>query len=195
MNWFALAVKPHHDQKVATHLFHKGYEMFVPVYRSRRFWSDRVKELDLPLFPGYVFCRFDSDRNLGPVVTTPGVVHILGSGSHPEPIDEAEIKAIQTIVASRLQSGPWPYMREGCRVAIRRGPLVGLEGLVITVKSSTQLIVSVSLLSRSIAVALDPAWLSVTHEPAVTSGGADRAASSTYVPLVMTNIQRHSAAK
>jgi transcription antitermination factor NusG len=159
MNWFALNVKSRQEQKVADSLSQKGYEVFLPVYKSRRFWSDRVKELDLPLFPGYVFCKFDLQSRVAPVVTTQGLIRIVGVGPVPYPVDAQEIEVVRQIASARLQTGPWPYLQQGSRVQIRRGPLAGIEGIVVNLKSQTHVIVSVTLLSRSVAVTVDPAWL------------------------------------
>ena len=167
MVWYALRLKSQHEQSVANCLSYKGYEVFVPSYRTKRRWSDRVIVRDTPLFPGYAFCRLDLAPRTAPVVTTPGVIRILGVGSMPQPVDTAEITAIQTIVASRLPIGPWPYLRQGTRVRISRGPLAGVEGLVDSVKPE-RLVVSITLLSRSMVVQVDPAWLTVSPANSTT---------------------------
>src|SRR5713226_4572887 len=94
--WFALQVRPRYEKAAARALHNKGYEEFLPLYRSRRRWTDRVKEINLPLIPGYVFCRFDSSVVV-PIVTTPGVIRIAGYGKTPAPVDESEITAIQAV--------------------------------------------------------------------------------------------------
>ena len=91
--WFALRVRSRYENTVATFLGGKGYEWFLPLYKSRRAWSDRIKETQLPLFPGYIFCRFDLQHRL-PILTTPGVVSVVGIGRRPVPIDDAEIAAL-----------------------------------------------------------------------------------------------------
>jgi transcription termination/antitermination protein NusG len=88
--WYAIRVKSNREHVVSMGLRARGYEEFLPVYRSRRFWSDRRKDIDLPLFPGYVFCRFDVGRRQT-VVTTPGVVSIVGVGRVPMPVSEEEV--------------------------------------------------------------------------------------------------------
>lgn len=163
--WFALSVRPNREHSVAKHLEAKEYETFAPMYRSRRVWSDRVKFIELPLFPTYVFCRFNPAVRTAPVVTTPGVLRILGYGSTPAPVADSEILAIQRIVASKLPTGPWPYLCAGTPVRIDAGPLAGLEGIVVLLKSELRLVVSVSLLQRSVAVEIDPAWAKVVSTP------------------------------
>jgi transcription antitermination factor NusG len=152
--WYALQLRPRLEKVVATHLQHKGYEEYLPTYRSRRCWSDRVKELDYPLFPGYIFCKFDL-RNRLPILVIPGVISIVSIGRMPMPISEAEIHSIQRVVTSGLPYGPLASLCTGQRVRVERGPLRGLEGVVLELRSTYQLVVSVPLLSRSVSVAID----------------------------------------
>ena len=136
----------------------KGYESFLPLYQSRRAWSDRIKELQLPLFPGYVFCRFDVQRRL-PILTTPGVVGVVGVGKRPVPIDEAGIGAIRAAVQSGLQTRPWPFLQIGQEVSVKDGPLSGLKGILLNFKGQHRLVLSVTLLQRSVAIEVDGAWV------------------------------------
>src|SRR5215510_4833270 len=101
LEWFALAVKPRFDKAVSRMLEIKGFETFLPLYKKRYIYSARSKEADLPLLPGYVFCRFDVHRRL-PVLTTPGVLHILGSSTGPAAISESEIFSLQTAMRAHL---------------------------------------------------------------------------------------------
>jgi transcription antitermination factor NusG len=140
---------------VEQRLHGKGYSAFSPLYRSRRKRSDRTVELDLPLFPGYVFCQFDPSLRL-PLLTTPGVVMVVGNGSIPQPVDDIEISSIQKVTMVGGGSvKPWPFFREGQRVRIQAGPLCGVEGTLIRVKNRSRLVVSVTSLQRSIAVEID----------------------------------------
>src|SRR5580698_3809976 len=122
-NWYALRVKSKFESVASATLRGKGYREFLPLYRSRRRWSDRVKEIDVPLFPGYLFCHFDAGSRLLPILTTPGVVSIVGAGKTPVPVSEAEIDAIQAVVRSGLPALPWPCLTVGSRVLIEAGPL------------------------------------------------------------------------
>jgi transcription antitermination factor NusG len=165
-SWYALRIKSRHERIVAAALYGKGYEVFLPLYRDRRRWSDRMKELELPLFPGYLFCRFDVAKRL-PILTTPGIVQVVGVGKTPLPIEDTEIAAIQSIVISRLNAQPWPYLQVGQRVRIEQGPLTGLQGILIALKKTHRLVVSVTLLQRSVAVEVDHDWASpvATEQP------------------------------
>jgi transcription antitermination factor NusG len=135
----------------------KGYEAYLPLYRSGRRWSDRVKQLDLPLFPGYLFCRFDVLDRL-PILTTPGVISVVGAGKTPIPVDDEEIEAVRAILRSGLAARPCPFLQVGSKVYIERGPLTGLEGIIANTDKVYRLIVSVNLLQRSVAVEIDREW-------------------------------------
>lgn len=156
--WFALYVKSHHEKAVAAALHNKGYSDFLPLYRGRHRHAGGFRDVDLPLFPNYVFCRFDPDARL-PILITPGVFQIVGNSHGPEPVAESEIDALQRIVGSGLQVQPWPFLKTGDRVSVAEGPLQGAEGFVQAVDGNCRLVVSITLLQRSVAVDLDRRWI------------------------------------
>ena len=157
--WYAVRVRSNYESNVSTLLEHKGVEKFLPTYQSRRKWADRIKTLDLPLFPGYVFCRIPmEERNL--VLTTGGVVNIVSIGRIPAPISDAEIEAVRKVVLSRAHAEPWPFLKIGQTVRIHSGSLAGIEGILIRVKNSWRVVISVTLLERSVAVEIDAAYVS-----------------------------------
>lgn len=157
-NWFAVSTRPRHERVVAQGLTTLGLETFLPLYRSRRRWSDRTKELELPLFAGYVFARFGVLERV-PILRTPGVRSIVSLGKFPTPIPDHEIQALQQMVASGVPVEPWPYLRVGQRVRLERGPLEGLEGILVQVKRGWRVVVSVNLLQRSVAAEVDREWV------------------------------------
>ena len=161
--WFALQVWTRKERLVSTHLEGQGYECFLPLYKSRRPWSDRVKELDQPLFPGYLFCRFNF-QSRRPLVITPGVIRVVGMAERPMPVEEHEIEAIQLALASGLRSQPWPYLEVGERVRVNYGSLRGLEGFLSSFKGTHRVVLSVSLLQRSVALEVDLAWVTAVRE-------------------------------
>jgi transcription antitermination factor NusG len=169
--WYALHVRPRFEKLVASTLVNKGYEGFLPLYRHRSRWSDRIKEVQLPLFSGYLFCRFDVDGRL-PILMTPGVIHIVGIGKTPRPVEDDEIAALQTIVVSGLQAAPRSYLNAGERVRIEIGPLAGLEGILMAMKGSSRLVVSVSLLQRSVSVEINESWVVPVSPLPYLRGGA-----------------------
>jgi transcription antitermination factor NusG len=160
IRWFALGVKPQHEFKVVEGLKNlPGIEGFLPTYKDKRIWSDRVKVLNLPLFPGYVFARFEYPAQRVPVLRVVGVRSVIGSGAGGTPLPESEINAIQILVNSSFPLRPWPFLQAGNRVRVEHGPLRGVEGTILEQKDEWRMVVSVELLQRSVAVLLDRAQL------------------------------------
>jgi len=152
--WFALQVRTRWETSTAVLLSGKGYEALLPTYKTKKRWNGRHRDVNAPLFPGYVFCRFDVQKRL-PVLVTPGVIAVVGRGRVPLPVDDTEIAAIQTVVSSGWRAEPWPYLELGQRIRIERDALAGLEGILVNFKGSHRLVVSVSLLRRSVALEID----------------------------------------
>ncbi len=169
--WFAIRVRSNFERAISASLEGKGYTQYLPLYHSRRTWSDRSKDLDLPLFPGYLFCRFDAQVRL-PILTIPGVIAIVGIGKIPIAISDQEVEAIQAVVRSGLHLQPWPQLAVGSRVVIEKGPLTGLEGVTLDIKKKYHLIVSVPLLQRSVAVEIDREWVRPLSKSIDTRGAA-----------------------
>jgi len=158
--WYGVRTRSNQEKLVAAILDSKGYEQYLPLYRRRRRWSDRVVTTEVPLFPGYVFCRLDSQRR-SPVISTLGVVSIVGFGSDPEPIPDCEIEAIERVLQSGAGAEPHPFLHVGQRVRVNQGALKDLEGILVRKKSDLRLVVSVSILQRSVSVEIDSSWISV----------------------------------
>jgi transcription antitermination factor NusG len=152
--WYALYVRSRHEKAVESGLRGKGYAAFSPFYRTKRKRVDRIAAIDVPLFPGYVFCHFDSNKRL-PILMTPGMVRIVGSGTRPEPVDDEEIASIRTIALSGRPVQPWPFLRSGQRIRIQAGPLLGAEGIFLQVKNEYHLVVSITLLQRAVSVVVE----------------------------------------
>jgi transcription antitermination factor NusG len=156
--WFALRVKSRCEKIVSTLARYKGFEEFLPLYQTRRRWSDRFRVVELPLFPGYVFCRTNPELRL-PLLTIPGVLSFVGIGKVPVPIADAEIDTIQRALGGGLLAEPYPFLEVGQRVRLAEGPLTGLEGFLVEVRKQHRILVSVSLLKRSVAVEIDRHWV------------------------------------
>jgi len=156
--WYAVQCWLRKESLIAAQLEGQGIECFLPKYKSLREWSDRKKEVERPLFPGYLFCRFDYTQRR-PVVVTPGVLQIVGCGRTPTPIEDREIQAIQIAVASGVSGQPWPYLEVGEKVRIHTGTLSGLEGILVNFKGNHRVVLSVTLLQRSVALEVDLSWV------------------------------------
>jgi transcription antitermination factor NusG len=158
--WYALNVRPRWEKAVSEGLRCRGFEELLPLSREQRDWSDRVKKVFLPLFPGYVFCQLDVSRRL-PVLSTPGVNSIVGFGGRPYPLDPGEIDAIQILIQSEADREPCPYIASGERARVIAGPLRGVYGIVADVRKPNRLILSVTLLQRSVAVEIEREWVQI----------------------------------
>lgn len=153
--WFALQVRTRWENSTASLLSGKDYRVFLPTYRSKRGSGRKVREIDEPLFPGYLFVQFDPHERL-PILVTPGVIAIVSRGRVPLAVDDHEILAIQKIVSSRFQAEPWPYLELGQRIRIEDDSMLrGLEGILVNFKGNHRIVVSVTLLRRSVALEID----------------------------------------
>lgn len=152
--WYALYVRSRHEKVVESGLRGKGYPAFSPFYRTKRKRVDRIAEVDVPLFPGYVFCHFEANKRL-PILTTPGIVGVVGPGNRPEPVEDHEIDSIRTIALSGRPVQPWPFLRSGQRIRLQAGPLMGAEGIFLRVKNEYHLVVSITLLQRAVSVVIE----------------------------------------
>lgn len=169
--WYAIRVQSKFESVASEVLLGKGYEAFLPLYKSVRRWSDRKKTLELPLFPGYLFCRFNPGDRMLPIVTTPGVIGVVSAGRTPLSIEDDEITGLQLMLRSSVEPEPWPYLSSGTKVLIERGPLAGLEAMVVQNLNRWRVVVSVELLQRSVAAEIDREWVrelgsQVRREPA-----------------------------
>jgi transcriptional antiterminator RfaH len=156
--WFAILVRTGEEKSAALLLENGGYESFLPLSSCAGRYADGIEPTPLPLFPGYLFCRMNP-QNRVPVLRTPGVIQIVGVSRTPIPVDEGEISAIQRAGKSGLATMPWPYLRAGIAARMEDGPLQGLTGIIVRIKFGMKLVLSVSLLQRSMAVEIDRSWI------------------------------------
>lgn len=154
MNWYALHVRSNFEKLVALQLERVGIEPFYPHLLVKS--KDNRREVERKFFPGYVFGHFDF-RDRQPVLEIPQVVKILGwDARHPVAIPDQEIEAVRTMVNAPVSNiEPYPYMSEGDRIQVAKGPLAGLDGFVVYVKNRARVVVSVTMLARSISAEVD----------------------------------------
>lgn len=155
--WYAVRCRSKCEGVASSNLQAKGYQQFLPLVRSRRRWSDRTKELSVPLFPGYVFCRFHAAHRV-PILESAGVAGIVAFGPRLASIPAEEILAVETMLRLCQNVEPFPSLPIGQKIRIEHGPLAGVEGIVIALKNGFRLVASVTLLQRSVSVELDRDW-------------------------------------
>ena len=152
--WYALRTKSRHEKLVRDQLDKQGIEPLLPTVKRLSQWKDRKKEVEVPLFSGYCFVRFSPETRL-PVQKVSGVVEIVGSGNRPEPIADAEIEALKTLMTSVLPYDPHPYLHEGMQVEVVRGPLQGVQGILLRKEKRHRLVIGVRLIQQAAAVEID----------------------------------------
>ncbi len=153
LSWYAVQTMPRHERKVAVELQRKGLHTFLPLIPSARQWSDRVRVLDMPLFPGYVFVQMSPapDTRIA-VLRSKGVTSFVGIRGIGAPIPEPQITAIQSILDRKLPFSPYPFLNIGQRVCIRGGSLEGIQGILTEIKGDLSLVISIDLIHKSLAI-------------------------------------------
>jgi transcription antitermination factor NusG len=154
VNWYALHVRSRFERKVRDALNSLHLEPFLPLYKERSRWSDRVELIERVLFPGYVFGHLEPDQ-IRKAVHVLGVVRILGTTGEAESIPDFEIDQVKRVLDSGVYAMPLPHLVSGQRVRIAAGSLTGIEGIVLRIKGELRVVVSINLLGRSVAAELD----------------------------------------
>jgi transcription antitermination factor NusG len=153
-NWYAVYTRSRHEKKVAAHLEEKSVHVFLPLRSVVNRWKDRRKEVQLPLFSGYLFVNISQEQRIR-VLQTNGVVKFVGNGDGMDPVPEEQILSIQKLVESGLKYDPYPYLKEGMQVRVVRGPLKGTEGILIDKRKKHLLVLSVDMIQQSAALQVD----------------------------------------
>lgn len=156
--WYAVRVRSRCEKIAACGLESRGVEVLPAIAPQRRVWVDRVRIVEMPLFPGYIFARFTASRRVE-VERTAGIASIVRFGDECCPLIDTEIDALRRMIGSGLEIGRAPFLQVGRQVAVKHGPLAGIRGMVLEVKNRYRLVVSVTLLQRSVAVEIDESML------------------------------------
>jgi transcription antitermination factor NusG len=152
--WYAAYTAARHEKKIATELARQRVESFLPLYASLRRWRDRRVQLELPLFPSYIFVHLPLVERLR-VLQVPGVVRLVGFSCSPVPLPDAEISRIHCILQNQFRAEAHPYLTAGKRVRVKAGPLAGWEGTIVRRKNKNRFVVTVELLQRAVAIEVD----------------------------------------
>jgi transcription antitermination factor NusG len=176
-----IVVRPRSEKTVAQALAYKGVEHYLPIYRGRHRSGGRFQDVDLPLFPQYIFCRIGTCSR-GQVLATPGVFRFVAFGSKLVPVSPSELDSVRCAVNSGTELQPWPFLKEGDEVEIAEGPLRGVTGRLLGTQGDCRLILEVSVLSRSLSIKIDRRWARPKGmAPVSVPTTFESAASSVYV--------------
>jgi transcription antitermination factor NusG len=154
--WYAAYTCPRHEKYVARQLDERSIDSFLPLYRSLRRWKDRRKQIELPLFPGYVFVHFDLQQRLR-ILGLPGVVRLVSFNGQPATLPEHDIETLRKGLDLQIYAEPHPYLRVGRKVRVVHGLMAGTEGILVRKKEKYRLVISLDAIMRSIAVEVDAA--------------------------------------
>ena len=155
-SWYAIHTRSRFEKVVASEMTHSGVEHYLPLVREVHRWKDRRKEVEVPIFPGYIFARFhDLAQERIRILRMPGAVRILGNGQAIESVPDLELDSIRRLLDAPVSAFAHPFLREGAWVRVRVGPLKGTEGLLVRFKNRTRLVLSLTLLRRSVATEVE----------------------------------------
>jgi len=154
-DWYAVYTRSRHEKVAAEELWRRGLEVFLPFRTVQSKWKDRIKEVQFPLFPGYLFVNADIYKKRLDIIKVPAVVRIIGFNDEPKPIPAEQIQAVKTLVFSELPYDPFPEIVVGDRVRIIRGPLRGLEGTLVQKKNRYRFVLSVDLIRQAVCCEID----------------------------------------
>lgn len=152
--WYALQVHAGREKWIVSYLEHRGLEHLLLCRSEVRRWSDRLTTIRKPIFSGYVFCHLGEGEHVR-ALSVPGVLRIVGYGRLPVPVADEEIAALQILSRGELPLEEWPYLQEGDQVRLEGGALDGLLGRFVQARGGGRVVVSVTILQRSVAVEID----------------------------------------
>ena len=154
--WYAILVRYRHETKVLQNLSAKGIEAFIPQRSMRRQWSDRLKIMQVPLFPGYIFCRFDK-RHQFLVLNVPGVASIAGDNHGPIEVPATEVDSLRRLSEAEVETEQYRYVESGSETVIDEGPLSGMRVFVVNNNGVTEFIKSFHSFKQScVIVSMQP---------------------------------------
>jgi transcription antitermination factor NusG len=165
-HWFAAYTNSHHEKRVASYFAERRMESFLPLYATLRRWKNRCEvNLELPLFPNYVFVRMDPRERVR-ALEVPGVLSLVGFGRTLAPLPDFEIEALRSGLGRRKLE-PHPYLVIGERVRIKRGAMLGMEGVLVRRKNNLRVVLALDAILQCVGVEVDADDL----EPAARAAG------------------------
>lgn len=155
--WYVIHVRSRHEFKVLERLAENGIDVFLPVVEKLSRWKDRRKLVKFPLFSGYLFVNIvKNPKNVLDILKTSGVVNFLGiKPGDPDPVPEEQILFLKKLVENKQSIDPYPYLKEGQKVKIKKGPLTGVEGMLFKRAGQHILILSVDILQQGVSLKID----------------------------------------
>jgi transcription antitermination factor NusG len=152
-SWFAVSTRSRQEKTVASKLGAAGIQFFLPMATEMRQWSDRVQAIQTPIFAGYIFVQIHAHkREELAVLTTPGVVRLIGNGKGALPIPDQQMEDLRRVLSLNLRYETSSFLQAGDRVRVVGGALAGVEGTLVRSGSGERLIVSIEMIQRAISI-------------------------------------------
>ena len=157
-HWYALYTNARHEKVVARQLQERRVETFLPLYRTWNRWKDRRKQVELALFPSYVFVRIEEEQKLT-VLKVSGAVSVVSFNGKMAALPQREIDALRNALENDVHAEPCPYLQVGKKVRVKAGPMAGAEGILSRKKDKCRVVISVDVLMRSVSVEVDATYV------------------------------------
>jgi transcription antitermination factor NusG len=162
--WFAFYLKARWEKKVADRLIEQGVEVFLPMTKIRRTYSDRKKWVIVPLIPSYLFVRI-SPSKVFDVLIADGVIKVIRFSGIPAPIPDHQIELLRKAIESNTEvSATTEKFTAGDVVEVITGPLAGMKGVLIALKGKHQVAMQLGHLEYSLLVTIQSRLLRRTGE-------------------------------
>jgi transcriptional antiterminator RfaH len=150
-NWYAVYTRSRAEKSVKRRLAEKGIEVYLPLYKTIRLWSDRRQKVDLPLFNSYVFVKIDHKQDAQLVLDTMGVVRFVRFSGEINPIPVSQINLIHKLLSEPYGVEPLEEpLVKGMTVEIEMGSLKGLRGELVEFRGTTKVIIRLDALDKSV---------------------------------------------
>jgi transcription termination/antitermination protein NusG len=166
--WFAVHTASNHERTVARQLQDRSIPFFLPTYKQINRWSDRRKEVERPLFPGYVFVHIQLNTRLS-VLRVPGVVRLVGSSQGPAEIPPEEIEPLQQAMVSKGRIAPHDFVKIGSRVRVMHGPFAGINGCLVRRENQLRVVVAMESIHQAFSMQVDLRDIEVIPEPRIAA--------------------------
>lgn len=155
--WFAFYTRPRHEQQVESRFCQLGMESFLPRIPLRRQWKDRMKIVEWPLFPGYIFGRCEPWA-LTKAVATSGVVSVVSNNGNPAPVGVHELESVRVLMRALAETGTIPErvpLEPGTAVRVTAGPFEGVQGVVVEQRNGRRFMVQLTTIGEGLVVNVD----------------------------------------
>lgn len=161
--WHALYTFPKQEKKIERQLSQNSIDCYLPLVIERRKWTDRIKKIELPLFPCYIFVHINK-RQVSDVLGIQGAARLVKFEGEPAVISQSEIDRIKLLLNADTDITNEEAIVTGATYRVNYGPFAGLEGALIRKKGKSRLVVSVRMIGQAVSVEVPRAYLELVKK-------------------------------